>query len=638
MRLKNFLVFVANAVAFAAVIQALFARDWWTKEQSIIVLIIGLAYLLVTVVSRESLYLYPGAVLVFVSYLVGLNLWLVDAAHPYDYYLPLGLPLFVFFLVFAFVLRRMAGRAFSTPLIVAAQLAGGFLAGVVMNNRGGIDNWAWPTIALGVYAVLNFGQAWLYREEWHLLPGLLFAAVGYYSALAWGGMEHDAERLAYVSLAAIAFALVGSLLHRVFNREPLARPVYVAASGVAVMDGIVVLFALNYGQYGTAALLGGSVVFGVLAFNYRRAEFAFPLTFGLALLTYQFMRVSEDEFLRDMATWVMYGLVAGGILMIPLAWDRFIKWQSVPFLAKDWKRIAGIGVPTVLGLTAAAVMFTISATANPRMCGTCHSMKSQVALWQSGMHNNVGCDKCHYPPGSHPMARGRISGALMLVVNMAGKYGWFHPESSTAGVRYHTIVPQQACIDCHNKANFKYAQTNPDVLKGRVPYKGKRTTQIDHNLMMASTISGIKIQCTTCHRRGTGTTKHFQVDTEEMCYTCHLSKRTDQPADYMGGTAQGSCVPCHDMSKVSANCGYDRAAYAALEGKEDCLSCHANATKGFGKTPPEACWQCHTDPKPDLTDPVNLHEIHVTDLTDFTKKKIDCYDCHTVIAHGTVTR
>jgi nitrate/TMAO reductase-like tetraheme cytochrome c subunit len=35
---------------------------------------------------------------------------------------------------------------------------------------------------------------------------------------------------------------------------------------------------------------------------------------------------------------------------------------------------------------------------------------------------------------------------------------------------------------------------------------------------------------------------------------------------------------------------------------------------------------------------VNLHEIHVTDLTDFTKKKIDCYDCHTVIAHGTVTR
>ncbi len=227
-------------------------------------------------------------------------------------------------------------------------------------------------------------------------------------------------------------------------------------------------------------------------------------------------------------------------------------------------------------------------------------MRPYYDAWATSSHNDVNCLECHYPPtlGGHVASKFR---AISQVVQyFTGSYG----------TRLWAEIPDEACLreGCHDTR----------LLSGRVTFK--KGIAFDHAFHLGEMRRGKRLRCTSCHSQIVVGT-HIEV-TESVCFTCHFK-------DTRLGQGTADCLLCHGPpAEVVSYKGlkFDHGDYLARE--VPCTKCHMHVVEGNGAVPDTACYRCHGDRSHQVTDPVRLHRIHVTD------HKVECFECHLEIRHG----
>jgi len=237
---------------------------------------------------------------------------------------------------------------------------------------------------------------------------------------------------------------------------------------------------------------------------------------------------------------------------------------------------------------------------SPRFCLSCHIMKPYYDAWAESSHKDVNCLECHYPPtlGGHISSKFR---AISQVVQ------YF---TASYGTRLWAEIPDEACLreGCHDTR----------LLSGKVTFK--EGIAFDHAFHLGEMRRGKKLRCTSCHSQiviGT----HIEV-TESVCFTCHFK-------GVQLGKGTADCLLCHGPPAETVTykgLTFDHGDYLARE--VPCTKCHLHVVEGDGAVPDSACYGCHAARSGEVTDPVKLHRIHVTD------HKVECFECHLEIRHG----
>jgi nitrate/TMAO reductase-like tetraheme cytochrome c subunit len=270
--------------------------------------------------------------------------------------------------------------------------------------------------------------------------------------------------------------------------------------------------------------------------------------------------------------------------------------------------------PKVLVVAGIAIICTLAAllfgfleiTSQPFFCKSCHYMKVSYDEWKTSSHRKVNCLDCHSKPaGSHFFMRNFK--ALHEVVSMVT--GGYPP-------RPHAEVDDASCLKsgCHEKR----------LLKGTVYFKG---VTFDHTPHLTMDRRGKKLRCTSCHAQMT-MGRHIAV-TEEVCFLCHFKNRMRSPE----AATSAFCLKCHkvpdgNVAVRKSAVPFNHKKY--LKGDVQCSFCHASVVRGDGRVPKVMCFRCHDKPEKlaKMGDLEFIHENHIT------KRKVECYLCHTEIEHS----
>jgi NapC/NirT cytochrome c family, N-terminal region len=264
------------------------------------------------------------------------------------------------------------------------------------------------------------------------------------------------------------------------------------------------------------------------------------------------------------------------------------------------------GITIVCALT--ALLFgTFEITSQPSFCKSCHYMKPYYDEWKTSSHRTVSCMDCHSNQGktNHVLAR-NLEAAREVLSMVTGKY----PP------RPHAEIDDASCLQagCHEKR----------LLKGKVSFKG---VTFDHTPHLTMDRRGRKLRCTSCHAQMV-MGRHIAV-TEEVCFLCHFKNRMQSPE----AATSAFCLKCHkvpdgNVSVRNSARTFNHREY--LKGNVQCSFCHASVVRGDGCVPKVMCFQCHNKPEnlARIGDMEFIHENHIT------KRKVECYQCHTEIQHS----
>ncbi len=270
------------------------------------------------------------------------------------------------------------------------------------------------------------------------------------------------------------------------------------------------------------------------------------------------------------------------------------------------KRVVRI-VAIVLGVMVAFVavgLLLVQVTASPKVCGSCHEMRTALATWEQSGHTQVGCPSCHEKPRpwyQFPQTLAVRSAMLTRDVRLH----WSADSARQVRASYDTTptISDATCLQCHGtsrKISMRFG------------------TLIDHAEHAKRNKS-----CVSCHLW----TGHPKPNSErpmilmERCFTCH--GRT------ASAKAPGTCDVCHPKSfnlrpashkptaewlkKHGAVAQKNQQPCAICHDKTFCQGCHglamphpANWAKGdpplhseSAKTNRAVCVRCHSE-KPDL--------------------------------------
>jgi len=264
---------------------------------------------------------------------------------------------------------------------------------------------------------------------------------------------------------------------------------------------------------------------------------------------------------------------------------------------------------TLMRLVLTAAVFIVIAAAafvtaseSPRFCVSCHIMEPYYNAWASSKHNTVKCLECHYPPTVGGHVKSKFIAISQVVQYFTGTYG----------TRFWAEIGDEACLQkgCHDTR----------LLTGRVTFK--KDIAFDHAFHLGDMRRGKKLRCTSCHSQIV-VGNHIEV-TETTCFICHFK-------DAKLGAGTADCLICHGPPKKPVKykgLTFDHTQY--LQRNVPCTKCHIHVVQGNGDVPPARCYSCHADRSNEVTEPVQLHRIHVTD------HKVDCLECHLEIRHGTL--
>jgi len=158
---------------------------------------------------------------------------------------------------------------------------------------------------------------------------------------------------------------------------------------------------------------------------------------------------------------------------------------------------------------------------DPRLCAHCHKASPDFAVWTTGSHKSVACQRCHHSTPEQGLA--------MLKAFIAGK-----PPGGQDG---HAPVEVGSCASCHLSHDANWPQVGAS--RGHRIHFEQR-----------------KIACVTCHAAGV----HGFRPVSDSCRTCH-----GQHAVRAQGMAKLHCFTCHDF--LSADPGLRPT-------RRDCLGCH----------------------------------------------------------------
>ncbi len=266
-----------------------------------------------------------------------------------------------------------------------------------------------------------------------------------------------------------------------------------------------------------------------------------------------------------------------------------------------WRSLRGLTLAAglALGLFVVLTLIAMLGTSTPQFCGTCHLMKPYYASWKTSKHNRIACVECHISPGIGAELRKKYE-ALSMVV----KY-----FTATYGTKPWAEVDDANCLRCHERR----------LLEGKVDFQG---VVFDHTPHLTESRKGFRLRCTSCHSQ-VMVGSHIAV-TPTTCALCHFKgEAPDQ------GTAR--CRLCHAVPgrvTTAAGVSFDHGEVSRLG--TSCSACHAGVIRGTGDVPQIRCLTCHNQPErlARYGDPDYLHDWHVS------KRKVDCTNCHLVIAHG----
>lgn len=594
----NFLTLAGHLLALSAIVGLIVAPA--TVPSIIVTAILGAGYAALAFRTRESIHLYPAALLLTVAYLCAVGLVALR-----DALLVWALPLQLLFFGLGAWLRRRNLHAFAVPLEVSGNLAGLYLAAHLFALSPLLSQPILVVVALAMLAAIDFGMARVNGARWFHLPAALCLALAYLFVLRFAPGGAPDSLVVYFTGAAAAYALLSWWVRRSRGAES-AGPLELAALLIGLAGGVAGLW--DGTSTGLNALLVMAASYAVLYVSSRGEEYVYLILLATGAIGFQFVRIAGERFSPQLVDQFLVGLaILGAVFLYPVVRRAIAGGGSLHdwFNEGRWGRVLLVGLPLVIVSVGVGMNYTFEATANPTFCGSCHTMQAQYEAWDRGSHRDIPCDTCHYPPGAQLFVQGKVVGLTEVVNYLAGTYG----------TKPHGTVDNANCEACHSREGLAGVSS---------PYRGD--IKFNHAELVPGNDLGITMRCNNCHSHIVDG-YHFQVR-ESTCYWCHFMGREGQ------STAVGTCTTCHETPR-----DYSHLGVIASSTDADCTSsgCHAEVTIGDGGVRPERCLACHgrIDPRSDQAGP--MHDIHIVSETTFLSRKVECLECHDEITHGKET-
>jgi nitrate/TMAO reductase-like tetraheme cytochrome c subunit len=240
-----------------------------------------------------------------------------------------------------------------------------------------------------------------------------------------------------------------------------------------------------------------------------------------------------------------------------------------------------------------AVMIPV--TANPIICGSCHSMWGDILSWKNSSHAKATCTACHL--GMSPASlfnQHVVGGARRVYLETINRYDTPINKDSRLGQKE---LPAETCLRCHSFSNRKVTP--------RPLLTMNRSAHVKH--LEAG------LSCTICHNR----VVHDQPDEDYVyfdgmdmmkgCFRCHNRRRPYTAPN--GKKAPTACAVCHDRDGPGAPGHLDRSGgrpwkqahgSAALGDMAYCQRCHGSDREESSAIP--SCFTCHDIDIPHPTD------------------------------------
>jgi nitrate/TMAO reductase-like tetraheme cytochrome c subunit len=410
-----------------------------------------------------------------------------------------------------------------------------------------------------------------------------------------------------LTLLAALWVAIGYLLQRSGRRQTWSLPLYVSAALVALVCGGISLAAPSAATGSWVVFLLCGLVFVSLFLLLRENLFAYLVSLSLALMGYDWVRLSTSHFTQDVLFYLVIGLgVLGVLLLLPHLKRLAIRLAALPlFSIFTWQGALLVSAAVVAAAGLLAGTYAIRLTLHPKFCIMCHNMAGYYESWQHSSHKDVGCVECHYEPGVKAHVKGKIGATVQVAKFLTHAYG---------GEKPHSIVSNQSCMraGCHSEM---------DHSEETLLYHGK--IRFRHDKHLGEHPRGKELNCVSCHGqmvRG----QHIGV-ARTTCLTCHFYGRGEKPV------AVGDCQTCHRVPEEPVTFmdqSFDHQGFLAGNESVQCVQCHSQVTQGDGAISMVRCRSCHLDGDfGEIPDQEEFHLAHVSE------GHFDCLQCHDEVKH-----
>jgi hypothetical protein len=277
--------------------------------------------------------------------------------------------------------------------------------------------------------------------------------------------------------------------------------------------------------------------------------------------------------------------------------------------------LSAIAAAAVAGVVLGVTRLKRYVNEDPRFCASCHKTSPEFALWTTGQHGNVACQKCHHstPDESVAMLRAFLAGTrpgaggshappeigACASCHLTHDKAWVTVGASR-GHRVHAIEQKISCIKCHGGGVHRFEPASSSCKECH----GEHAVQVAgmqklhcfacHDfLSVEGTLRPTRRDCLRCHRAEGIHPARFPEDApmQFACASCHRPHAPPQ-AERVG------CETCH---KALTSAGLHR-----LQAHRECGQCHK---PHVWKSESADCLRCHRD--------AAVHDAHLT-----------CSSCH----------
>ncbi|MFL5437808.1 MAG: hypothetical protein ACJ79W_01485 [Myxococcales bacterium] len=279
-------------------------------------------------------------------------------------------------------------------------------------------------------------------------------------------------------------------------------------------------------------------------------------------------------------------------------------------------RILGaVAAAAFAGLAFGAVRVRRYVQEDPRFCASCHKTSPEFALWMSGGHGEVACQKCHHSTldQSVAMLRGFFAGTrpgdgethALPEIGACASCHLSHDKSwvtvgASRGHRIHAVEQKIGCIRCHGGAvhRFEPASARCKECHGEHAVRAEGMQKLHcfacHDfLSVEGTLRPTRRDCLRCHRAEGVHPARFPDDApmQFACASCH---RPHAPVQ----RERVACESCHSALAAAGlhglrahrECARCHKAHAWRSESADCLRCHRDAASHAARL---TCSECH---------------------------------------------
>jgi hypothetical protein len=285
--LKSFLKWIGIIVALVCAVYSFYNQP---QDVSIgVFLALGLIYLVVLFLSKESFYLYFATAFLILSYLLFL-----DRAVHINYYALMGLPLFGLLYVIALMLEPKR-KDFSTPLDIVGHTLAVLWIGFIALNQGELSNRILIFFSLSLYLAIDlFWYRW--RENpWHIMP----LALTFSLLCAFLPHQLSLSAALYYLIVVIIYGQLSFFVAR-SQWQDSAKPLYSAAVVVA-LGAMALAFWEELGWAGNVVLVLSSALFVMTMRAFKKWEFIYLMLLSLGILAHNFLRIASDTHYSQLA-------------------------------------------------------------------------------------------------------------------------------------------------------------------------------------------------------------------------------------------------------------------------------------------------------------------------------------------------